>query len=260
MKVLHSSTKIFLLLAWGWTTLDAQAPSPTPTPLVKLDLRFFPLHRRKIDNLFIQKSPEVFTPIKLRSRLRSETYEYKGPRELSLFIRRQNPQTGEFIYTPVTSVQLPVEAEEALVFLSPPGHARGREWENNWMIIAIDDGASAFPRGNVRILNATGLHLEGIFDETAISLNFGISRPIPVETSRGWTRVGFAIPVGDKKELVYGNRLQFESDSRSILVLRPPRRRRSIQIDTYLLEDTPDIPEQQIDPASDGEEETEDPQ
>lgn len=243
-----SSCRVALcaMMGLGWrAALHAQAPaaSPTPEPVVEMDIRFFALHRRNIENIYLREAPGVYAPIHIRSRTRSAAHAYRGPRELRILKRIDVPGEEAFQYQTVASVTLPDDSDEALVFLLPPGFARGEQWRERWMIGAIDDGPASFPRGHVRVLNATGLHLEGVVGDFPIAMNFGITRPLSLGNSREWTRVAFTIPVGNRRELVYGNRIRFENSDRAILVLRPPRRRRSLQIDTYLLEDTPPPPE-----------------
>lgn len=231
--------KLTLLL--GLLLLPSLPAQQAEEPTVSLNLRFFPIHRQNIPNLFLQTSPGTFEPVTLRNRLRSDPHEYEGPPRVVLFHRHEGPEDGEEFFTPATAVTVNQSSGDVLIFLMPPGIGGGIN-RDDWTIIAIDDRVESFPNGTMRVLNATGVNLSGFVGEQPISLGYAVSAPfVPPRPRRADLNaplpVMFALDLEPGHELVFANTLQIPDDGRSILVLRPPRRTRSIQIDTFLLEE-----------------------
>lgn len=228
--------KLTLLL--GLLLLPSLPAQQAEEPTVSLNLRFFPIHRQNIPNLFLQTSPGTFEPVTLRNRLRSDPHEYEGPPRVVLFHRHERPEDGEEFFTPATAVTVNQSSGDVLIFLMPPGIGGGIN-RDDWTIIAIDDRVESFPNGTMRVLNATGVNLSGFVGEQPISLQDEVSAPfVPPRGRRdrqSLLPVMFAIDLGVGHELVYANNLEIPSQGRSILVLRPPRRTRSIQIDTFMI-------------------------
>ncbi len=222
-------------------TLFSAAVAEEPD-LIQSDIRFFPIARSPVQDLFYETEPGVFEPVIMRSRVRSDPHPYEGISLFSLYNRfpSSDPEQ-EYIYRRVTSVQLPDSAKEVLIFLLPPTHARNPE-DNRWIILALNDTAEGFPPGTLKVLNATGVRLDGVVGEQVFSLGLEISEAKPfnvITTDRsGSIDIVFALNLGESHEMVYANRLRFNPSMRSILVLRPPRRPGSIQIDSFLIEDS----------------------
>lgn len=237
MKRTDCFTILICLIGFG-NSLYAQ---PDSLPPVELTIRFFPIHRQNIDGLFLNIKDGEFVPVEFRQRVRSLPYEYVGPRNVTVYSRRFDPETAAYVYTPAFTAYAPSMEGDLLILVMPPGYISSQELKNTWMVIPLDDSADVFKAGEIRVINATGFNLEGMVGTNRVSLGFGISDTFRIDNNSGWLDLGFAIKVRENYELVYGNRLQFDRDSRSILILRPPRRERSIKIATYFLEDNPEI-------------------
>lgn len=237
MKVLH----LFLLLFAVCAHADDQ-------PLLTADLRFFPLNRSKISDLYYQSEPGIFKEVETRSRIRSDVHPYKGMSLFTLYRKNYDSETDEIRYDGFLNVQIPSSTDSILIFLLPP---RSGETDNpeDWIILAMDDSERSFPSGHIRVLNATGVNLDGVVGEKVFSLGFEISPPVSfqeVQSGRSNSlEVLFALNLGDEHEMVYANQLSFNPTMRAILVFRPPRRPGSIQIDSFLIEDSLDPPPQE---------------
>lgn len=214
---------------------------------VSVTLRFFSINRQPIRNLYYLNPNDEYEEIQFRSRLRSDPYPYLGPERISFYHKIQLPEVEDPVFEEVTFVTPDIPTGELLIFFLQPGVSGNRE-EDKWVTLAMDDSERAFPLGNFLILNATGVSLDGVVGSQALRLDFGFSESFP-SLSRGRTshiEVAFALKVENGHELVYSNQLVFSAEGRSILVLRPPRRSRSIQIDTFLLEDSPIIADNEV--------------
>lgn len=208
---------------------------------VELTLRFFPIHRQVLDGYYLQSSPGVFEEIRFRPRSRSDEYEYTGTGYVTVHTRILNPETQTYLY-PVefgfTATEVP--SSDILIMVLPPEFVPLKdEEEQGWFTILLPDDPEFFKPSQLLVLNATGFPLDGVVDTSTMTLGFGERRLIDKNKRDPWVKVSFGIRLENGHELVYGNRLRFTQDRRSILVLRPPRRPRSIKIDTYLIEDMP---------------------
>lgn len=207
---------------------------------VEIDFRVFNVERERIENLFIISDGET-VPIRFYPKARSEVYEYEGPKRIRFYdLNRINPDDPAL--SPVLGeVWSRPGVSEALIFFLKVG-----DGERGYRLLFTDDSQSHFPFGSIRVLNATGSILAGRISDQSMRLGFEASQPIEMDELRdeeagpGSTEVSFAfaIQIDEGYELVFANRIRFKDDQRSILVLRPPRRPRSLRVYSYLLEQT----------------------
>jgi len=233
----------FLFLSVGVLFAMASASgfsAETDENQVRVDLRVFNVEREPIENLFIISDGEI-VPIKFYPKARSEIYEYEGPKRIRFYdfsrINSDNPAASPVM----GEVWARPGIDEALVFFlgKPDG-------ELPYSLLFTDDSESHFPFGSVRVLNGTGSVLAGKVSDITMQLGFEASPPIEMDELRGEeagpgsTEVAFAFAVRMEGgyELVFANRIRFRDDQRSILVLRPPRRPRSLRVYSYLLEES----------------------
>ena len=250
----HSRIALVAALLLGTAALTAQTESPgtEAPPTVERDFRVFAVERKPIDGVFVTDADGADVELVFERKYRSEVYTYKGPPTMVFFRRSTGPE-GAVVRTPVATAAIPAEVKEPLIFFmdAPQTEAtddapatRQREFNLVW----IDDSLQSFPYGTVRVLNACGAPLKGKIGPEAVSLGYETTPPLPTSRLRsggsGWVNIGFAVKVQDEYELVYRNDVQFDDAARSILVLRPPRRPRSLRVDTYLIEEYMPPPEE----------------
>lgn len=203
---------------------------------IKCDFRVFALDRQDIEGVYFADG-EANVPLSFKRKRRSDMFSYEGPEKIQFFELEKN-EAGENIRVPVGSVDLSRSIKEPLLFfLENPNQS-----DLKYSITAIDDSQSAFPYGSLLIFNASGAKLEGKVGDEELELGYGPTSPMNMDRLRAkrnepWVNMFFITKIGEDYELVYRNRVLFRDDGRSILVLRPPRRARSIKIYTYLLEE-----------------------
>lgn len=226
----------FLCLARGYAK-DAENPT-------RLDLNFkvFPIERTLIEGLYYRAeadSTEV-NEVSFRARSRSRQHPYRGSETIFFYENSVADDGMTTIRKTVASAVLPAGIKEPLLFFvkaSEDGGESGRKYH----VIAIEDSPNDFPFGHFKVLNASGANLVGKVGSQRVELGFEASKPWRTSNlSRGdekWVNVAFFLNIKGKNEVVYANQLRFEPKSRSVLVLRPPRRENSARVMTYLLED-----------------------
>lgn len=219
---------------------------------VRLDLDFkvFPIDRTLIEGLYYMAdadSSEV-NEVSFRARHRSRPHPYRGS-ETILFYENSLAEDGITpIRSTVASVVLPSDIREPLLFFVR-GNETGEESGRKYHVIAIEDSPSVFPFGHFRVLNASGANLVGKVGSQRVALGFEASKPWRISNlfrrDQKWVNVAFFVNIQDNNEVVYANQLRFEPKSRSVLVVRPPRRQNSARVMTYLLEDFEPPPSEQ---------------
>jgi hypothetical protein len=234
----------FLLLVVLLALLAAALPcafAADDDAKISVELFVFSIDRNPIDGLYYTAPNGEKTLLQFASRRRSGPYPYEGPREINFYNRSNDADTGKTQYTPVASATIDQARGEVLVFFLS-NNANGNNGQNSLRTLVMDDRPSSFPNGHLRVLNASGASLEGLVGSERVSLGFEVSDPSPLsriqQGRQNWVEIAFVIRFPDAYELVYANQITFSATNRSIIVLRPPRRPNSIQINTYLIEDS----------------------
>lgn len=207
---------------------------------IDLEFRVFSLDRAAIEGLFYQVEPGEIAPLKFASRSRSAPHRYRGSPNLSIYRKNASAEENALPYLVVGSVEIPPQAKEPLIFFLPlPSPESGEA--SGYRILAMEDSPQFFPYGYMRVLNASGAPLSGQVGDQGLQLGFEVSPAWSTKSlfSQGgqWVNLALFVQIRDDRELVYANQLTFDSDARSILVVRPPRRKNSLRVVTYVLED-----------------------
>ncbi|MGF1451214.1 MAG: hypothetical protein ACFB21_03950 [Opitutales bacterium] len=186
---------------------------------------------------------------------RSQDYEYVGPPTMTFFTRSVT-EDGTIIRTPVGVVEVaPEENEVFILFLTTDSliDRRLRQTTLPYSLLWLDDSRSGFPFGSIRVVNACGASLIGKVGDEELLLPYSCTPPMDFDeidiNDNGWIPFAFAIKTPEGYEIVYRNEVQFSEADRTLLILRPPRRARSLRIQTFLIE--------QADPEAESEEEAE---
>ncbi|WOO42630.1 hypothetical protein [Rubellicoccus peritrichatus] len=201
-------------------------------------------------DVYFTNSDQDSQLLEFKRKRRSQTYNYKGPKEILFFNKSTNPDGSE-IKIPVAKAQIPNEVKEAIIFFLPTK----KEEKTSYPLLIVNDSTKAFPYGTIRIFNACGAELAGQIGNETLKVPQGISMPFSIKKiahKGNWVKLGFAIKMPEGYELVYSNEVPFDIETRSIVVLRPPRRSNSLKIYTYLLQERqpPKAEEQQQESAN----------
>lgn len=243
-RYLSISKRYFMLsLLLGAMLQCSHAQAKVEEIELKLEFKVFSLDRKSIDGLFYEIEPGEIAPLKFSARQRSEPHRYRGSQVVSFYTRNSSTTADAPPYIIAGSVQIAPEMKEPLIFFLPLQSSNPDE-SNGFRIIAMDDSPESFPYGYVRVLNASGAPLSGQVGNQGIRLGFEVS---PAWSSRSlfsregqWVNLALFIQIREDYEVVYANQLTFETEARSILVVRPPRRKNSLRVVTYILEDFPE--------------------
>jgi len=179
----------------------------------------------------------IIQPLKFKRKTRSDTYSYKGPPLLYFFKEHTVNATRE----PVASIKIDPSTKKMLLFFLK-NKATTIEYPYEYKIIALEDDLNKFPRGSIKVFNISNHTLTGIVENQQIKLEKYESRIFnPAYHSKPQNTLHFKLATKLKKhyEIAYDNIIRFDSFARTLLILSPPRRKRSIHINTCLIEDYP---------------------
>lgn len=139
--------------------------------------------------------------------------------------------------TPVASTWVDPEIQTPLLIFTD----RSSEHLRKYSIVVIEDALSIAPVGSIRIVNLTGIKIVGSIDDKIIKLKNSSVSKSHLFAKNNRVRVTIASKNRTQFYLLYRNTLSLNANARSLLILRPPKRRGSVKISGQLLvESAPD--------------------
>lgn len=208
-------------------------PAAEDVPEVEMEVKVMSIGRGGFDGILLQ-SRDQEEPLLMRfSRYRrSEPIRYVGAPDL-VFFRLEPSGDPESPWRRRAVASFAVDAgrpvRDLLLFFLPlpePDADTGMVFQ----VFGMDDSFEAFPRDTAIIFNATGATLYGQVNRRSHIFGAGASGAFSLNRD---FNAAFAIETRDGPRLVFENTLEFSEDLRAIVMLRPPRRARSIRIVSY---------------------------
>lgn len=194
------------------------------------------------EGLFFRDATGQYIELALETKRRSRAYEatllHQSP-ELS-FHRKEIAEDGHDFMRLVARrrIQQPEAAHSLLIFSSHPKSNQGElEDVAEFQIIEMDDSRSTFPRGSIRLLNATGVHVVGDINGERFELMQHESSQAVTELDTSKAQVSVAARGKERYRLLYKNLIPVSDKTRSLLIIRPPTREGSFKIGGRLLVD-----------------------
>ena len=213
-----------LLLLWIGPGATAQEPGSPPSVR---RFSFTVFSAEPVTTLSYAPHPGAMpVPLVFYPTARSPRYSYRGPPGLQFL----DLETGAVM----AAVTVPARIRTALVILSAsdsPGSGPAR-----YHVQVIDDGAAKHEPGTLLILNLSGLKLSGIVNGTRVALREGFSDPIRVGES---ATINLRTPFKDRNYQAYAEIIPLGSSGRALLLLLPPYRRGSLEVQSRVLLDVP---------------------
>ena len=187
-------------------------------------------------SLYYLESPGSFTRLIFRKKSRSVLYQANiQTKDSSLHIYRKRQRPNEAAeYLPVGLAKVPQgDAQWLLLLTSDPADPdRVRAY-------AIEDSATNFPKGSIRVANITGVVTVGEINSTTISIPNGTITKAFQSGSGETFDIAVAAKGSNRYHLLYKNSIRITSGSRGLLILTPPIRKGSIRIGGHLLLESP---------------------
>jgi len=220
--------------------------------IVEFDFRVFGVGKDSYEGLFYFSRGE-YLPIAFHRTHRSiETYHYRGPKSLQIFVKNPdyNPtRPSTHPYLPIASVNIGDYSNEMLlIFSAAPDNRDVFTTGRRFRIFPLNDDTSYFSSNTIVVLNATGARLTGRVAQTRIDLPVGLSQPIPYQgigNKEQGNLIAFAVETATGSKLVMSNEVSLSNNRRILLILEPPRRPGSMRISARKLTQSVFLPNTQ---------------
>jgi hypothetical protein len=167
-----------------------------------------------------------FAPVMLFPSSRSPVYHYEGWDDLCLF------EAGSRRL--LARAEVPRSISRALLIVAPWPQAPPAGPSHR--VYVFDDSTTHLPPGTLGILNMSGFRLAGAWGAQPLDLEQGYRGPFPCHET---VAVQLAVTVRSRRYQAFADRLSAGAGQRGILILLPPYRRGSVEIQYRLLLEEP---------------------
>lgn len=209
-----------------WLLIGVATLAQPAVPLER-QLDFTVFSAQPIDDLTYLPRPDA-TPVPLvfYPTARSLRYSYSGPATLRFYHAR----TGAI----AVEIDVPPEIRTALLILSARGHATDAAL--HYEATVVNDDALSHAPGSLLILNFSGLTLSGSINRQPMTLLNGINAPIRVGRDAA---INLRTPFKARTYQAYAETIALEESGRALLLLLPPYRQGSLEVQSRVLVDSP---------------------
>jgi hypothetical protein len=211
-------------------TLNLEAATEPPPR----QIRFSVFSADPIENLnFLPADQQVPVAVVFYPTIRSPVYTYRGETPLRFY---QSGAVGSLLAPSalVAEVDLASAPENCLLLFSrlPSPAADGLKYR----VHVLDEGAARSGPGSLRIFNLSGLILTGVIGSRSFTLNAGLGPSLRVPKS---PKVELRTLFRNRLYPAYSETLELKPNDRGLLLLFPPFRSGSLEVQSRLLVDEP---------------------
>ena len=215
-----------------WFAVPAIAGFGLPTvvsgqPPPEVMIRFTVFSAEPVDGVgYIPKPDAPAMPLVFYPTARSPRYTYEGGNPLRFYLRANDEMTS----ATAAEVTIPPGVRDGLLLFTPatvPGGPR-------YSVRLIDDGAGRHPSGAIAIVNLSGLPLRGTVGRTEMVLKDGLNPPVKIARS---APVMLRTMFRGRFYQSYAGIVELEAGERALLILLPPYRAGSLEVQSRLLVD-----------------------
>ncbi len=226
LRHLIRRARSFALLSF---LLMALRPVVVAQPPLEVTIRFTVFSAEPVEGLLVAPKPETTkTPVIFYPTVRSPRYAYQGVNPLRFYRAPANETAGGEMT--VAEVVIPPGVQDALLVFLPDVSASRPPYR----IYLVDDRAAGFARGWIGIVNFSGLSLSGMIAGKAVTLKDGLNPPLRIGRS---AKVELRTTFKGRSYPAYADGLELGPDERALLILFPPYRAGSLEVQSRLLVD-----------------------
>ncbi|WP_221028839.1 hypothetical protein [Actomonas aquatica] len=224
-------TRRLIIVAAAACSFTATAIAQQPKPARQFEFSVFCIAPVR-QTLVYQASPGEVRTLEFKPYQRSEPYRYAGPAAMAFAERvaEASAQTPAQ-YKLQSRIEVTPELQRPL-FLFLPSSDPNEPFD----VVVMEDDPSRFPAGSLVVVNQSGHKLLGLLNGQNVSLEPGQS-----STLHG-TVVGdvkLALSHNDRLFPSFDQKVAFEKDERTVLLLLPPQRKSSPIVRWIVLTDRP---------------------
>lgn len=222
---------VWLSEAAGLAAADSAAPAE---PEVKVHFTVF--SAVPISGIgFVAKPDAPLTPVAFYPTARSPRYEYVGTNPLrfqSIPVAGANGAAADA--KSMAEVTFAPNLHEAFLLFEPmmPPAKDGVRYR----VYVLDDSAVRQPPGTLTLVNLSGLPLNGAAGRSFVNLRDTLVAPFTIGRS---AKVELRVPYAGRSYQAYADTIDLEAGERALLILFPPFRPGSLEVQSRLLVDKP---------------------
>lgn len=201
-------------------------------PVSELTVHFTVFSAAPIDGLsFVPQPGASPMPVVFYPTARSPRYDYQGANPLK-FYRAPAMAAAADEATLAAEVALPLTLHDALLLFTPlaPTTAGGPRYR----VYVLDDGAARRAVGGLTIINFSGLVLTGTIGGKTATLNNGLNPSVSLDRS---AKILLRTPFKERSYQSYADTVELGPGERALLILFPPYRPGSLEVQSRLLVD-----------------------
>lgn len=203
--------------------------------LSEVTVRFSVFSAEPIEDVWFVPKPEApKAPVIFYPTARSPRYTYQGGNPLRFY--RIRADGGEWEET-VGEILIPAEVKDALLLFSPVTSAVRPQYR----VYLIDDGIARHAPGAIGIVNFSDLPLSGVIAGKEATLKAGLNPPFRIGRS---AKVILRTAFRGRSYQAYADTIDLGPVERALLILFPPYRTGSLEVQSRLLiDETPARPQ-----------------
>ena len=198
---------------------------PAPAPERQVSFRVFSA-QPIADLAYVPRPGSAPVSLAFYPTAHSPRYAYTGPASLQFI----DATTGAV----AAEITVPPKIVTALFILSALEPLATRTVR--YRVQVVDDSAERHPPGTLLILNFSGLELSGTINRRPVTLNGGLNAPIRMEMPAA---IILRTPFKNRSYQAYADTISLEKSGRALLLLLPPYRQGSLEVQSRVLLDAP---------------------
>jgi hypothetical protein len=175
---------------------------------------------------YVPKPEAPAVPLVFYPTARSPRYTYEGGNPLRFYLPANNGTTS----APAGEVTIPPGVRDGLLLFTPASGPGGPRYS----VRLIDDGPGRHPPGAIAIVNLSGLPLRGTVGRTEMVLKDGLNTPVKIARS---APVMLRTMFRGRLYQSYAGTVELEAGERALLILLPPYRAGSLEVQSRLMMD-----------------------
>jgi hypothetical protein len=175
---------------------------------------------------FVPRAGAAPVKLALYPTARSPRHEYRGAQPLRLL----DQQTGK----PVAEAAIPAGMQDVLLLLTPLDAAAAAKTGLAYQVSVLDDSWARQGAGGLSVVNLSGLALSGTVGGETVTVQPGLNAARRIASPAD---VVLETPVKGKPRRAYGGKVTLRPNERALLLIFPPLRPGSPEVQSRLLVD-----------------------
>ena len=193
-----------------------------------VEFRAFNLRPGNFTDIHFKDNAGQLIKLNFKKKSRTEVYATKISAEDNFlyFYPKRSPVLEESQLLPIARAWIDPKWKSPLLIISEISTSDSVRYS----ITTLEDSNVSFPYGSLKVVNLAGVKIIGSIGGSRVTLNNSqASRSFELNDD-GKISVTIAAESSSRHHLLYKNTLPLNGDSKSLLILRPPRRNGSVKI------------------------------